>query len=227
MTDFFNKEMAERYDERNRKLAPISECLHFLMGLVLKELPPRSRVLCVGAGTGAEIVSLSQTFPEWTFVALEPSLSMLNVCRERIKDLGAAERCEFVHGYIHDLPNRAEFDAVVSLLVGHFIKRDDKLNFFRDMTARLRSGGYLIHAEISFDLDSAEFPSMLKNWEAVQSLMGATSESLASLPQQLKEVLSVLPPTEMEDLIRQSGVDKVVRFFQALMICGWYGKKGP
>lgn len=223
--DFFTKELAQRYDERNSKLFPISDCLHFLTSLVLKTLPARSRILCVGAGTGAEILSLAQTFPEWSFIALDPSAAMLDVCRERLSKAGVMERCELVHGYVQDLPPRSEFDAAISLLVAHFVRFEDRLSFFRHICDRLRSGGYLINAEISFDLDSPEFPSMLKNWESVQSLMGATPESLAALPQQMREILTVLPPNKTEDLIRQSGIRVPVRFFQALMICAWYGAK--
>ena len=223
--DHFNAEAARRYDERNSRLADISNCLHFLTTLVLKDLPPRSRVLCVGAGTGAEILALARTFPEWRFVALDPSLAMLDVCRERLEAAGFAARCEFVHGYARDLPRTPEFDAVMSILVGHFVGRTERLDFYRQMSDRLQAGGYLVNAEISFDLDSTEFPPMLKNWEALQSLMGATPESLAALPKLLREMLCVLPPIETEELIRQSGIKTPVRFFQALMICGWYGRK--
>lgn len=223
--DFFTEEAAQVYDEKNSKLLPISGCVHFLIGLILKDLPARARILCVGAGTGAEILTLSRTFPEWSFVALEPSLAMLNVCRERIESAGVADRCEFVHGYVQDLPGEPIFDAALSVFVAHFVAREERSKFFRHMTDRLRSDGYLINVEISFDLDSVEFPSMLKNWEAVQTLMGATPDSLATLPKQLKEVLTVIPPQETEALLRDSGIGCPVRFFQALMIHGWYGKK--
>ncbi|WP_413288389.1 class I SAM-dependent methyltransferase [Bdellovibrio sp. HCB337] len=223
--DFFNKEAAQKYDERNSKLSRISDCLHFLMGLALKDLPARSRVLCVGVGTGAEILSLAQAYPEWTFVALEPSLDMLNVCRERMKNAGLEDRCEFVHGYVQDLPRTQPFDAALSVLVAHFIKRDERLSFFQHMSSHLRTGGYLVNSEISFDLNSAEFPMMLKGWEQVQTMMGATPESLALLPTVLRETLTVLPPSETEALLRQSGISLPLRFFQAMMICGWYGKK--
>lgn len=225
-TDFFTKEHAERYDERNKKLAPISDSLHFLIRLVLESLPPQARVLSVGAGTGAEIISLAKAFPEWSFVAVEPSLSMINVCRERMERAGISDRCEFVHGFAQDLPLREDFDAVLAVLVGHFVKLDERLSFLKNLTDRLRPGGYLVNAEISFDLDSAESPSMLKNWESVQRLMGATPESLSALPRQLREVLTVLPPTESERLIRQAGISQPVRFFQAFMISAWYGIKG-
>lgn len=229
--DFFNKEVAQRYDERNSKLSDISDisdisdALHFLIGLILKDLPTRSRVLCVGAGTGAEILALSRLYSEWSFVAVEPSLSMLDVCRERLTEAGLADRCEFVHGYVQDLKSQPDFDVALSILVAHFVKREERIDFFGQMTQRLKSGGFLVNAEISFDLDSAEFPSILENWKAVQRLMGGTPESLALLPKQLREMLAVLPPAETENLLRQSGIGLPVRFFQAFLISGWYGRK--
>lgn len=224
VTDFFSKELAQQYDQRNSKLSRIADCLHFLMGLVLNDLPSDARVLCVGAGTGADIVALARTFPGWSFVGLEPSLNMLDVCRERIKAAGLENRCELVHGYIQDLPRKEPFDAVLSVLVAHFVRREERSDFFRNMTAHLRSGGSLVNAEISFDLDASEFPQMLKDWEQVQTLMGATPETLAQLPKQLRETLTVLPPSETESLLVQSGIHAPVRFFQAMMISAWHGK---
>jgi tRNA (cmo5U34)-methyltransferase len=225
MAHFSSKDVAEAYDAKNRKLAPIADAMHFLIRLVLQRLPARSRILCVGVGTGAEVFSLAEAFPEWTFLGLDPSAEMLEVCGERLKKAGMHERCELVQGYVQDLPAGETFDAAVSVLVGHFVKRDERLGFYRNMTSRLRSGGYLLDTEISFDLDSPEFPSMLKDWEQVQTLMGATATSLASLPTVLREMLAVLPPAEIESLLRQSGIAVPVRFFQAFMISGWYGQK--
>ncbi|HEY0963656.1 MAG TPA: class I SAM-dependent methyltransferase [Pseudomonadales bacterium] len=225
MPDFFPKEAAERYDERNSRLNRISDCLHFLTGLALQALPSDARVLCAGVGTGAELLYLARLFPRWTFVALDPSLPMLDVCRGRCTEAGIHERCEFVHGHVNDLPQGAQFDAALSILVAHFIPRAERPAFLQAMTQRLKPRGYLVTAEISCDLESAAFPPMLDTWKSVQTLMGATAESLAALPRQLREVLTVLPPEETEDLMRASGIDTPVRFFQAFMICGWYGQK--
>lgn len=225
MSHFFSKEMAEAYDARNSKLAPLADAMHFLIRLVLRRLPARSRILCVGVGTGAEMFSLAEAFPEWTFLGLDPSGEMLEVCGERLKKSGLQERCELVQGYVQDLPTGESFDAAVGVLVSHFVKRDERLAFYGNMASRLRGGGYLVDTEISFDLDSPEFPSALKDWEQVQTLMGATATSLASLPTVLRDVLAVLPPAEIESLLRQSGIAGPVRFFQAFMISGWYGQK--
>jgi tRNA (cmo5U34)-methyltransferase len=223
--DFFNKEVSLVYDELNNRLAPISECLYFMIGLILKDLPPQSKVLCVGVGTGAEILSLSKAFPGWTFVGVEPSAAMLEVCRERLKAAGVIERCELIHGYIQDAPMGEHFDVALSILVGHFVAKEDKLNFFQAINSRLRQMGILINAEISFDLDSKEFPAMLKCWGNLQALRGADSQALEALPQQLRETLSILPPKNAEQILRQSGVPSPVQFFQAFMIGAWFGKK--
>src|SRR5690606_2705147 len=129
-------------DERNSKLFKISEGLHFLITLALKDLPIDAKVLCVGAGTGAEILSLAKVYPHWKFVALEPSLSMLEVCRERLQEAGVADRCEFVHGYVQDLDSTLKFDAVLSILVAHFVKLDERLDFFKNMASLIKKNGY-------------------------------------------------------------------------------------
>jgi len=225
MPDFFNQEMAKRYDERNSKLAAISDYLHFLIRLVLADLPPRARILCVGVGTGAEIVSLAKVRPEWTFVGVDPSREMLEVCRARLAQEGVGERCELIHGYVQDTPEAPAFDAVLSVLVAHFIARAERRAFYANILQRLKPEGYFVSAEISADLDAAEFPAMLKNWEQVQALMGATPESLRNLDDTLRNALSVLPPSETVALWRESGFSAPVQFFQAFMISGWYARK--
>ena len=225
MTDFFNQDMAKRYDEINSKLSAISDSLHFLARLVLADLPSRARILCVGVGTGAEILSLAKARPDWTFVGVDPSKEMLEVCRSRLAHEGLSERCELIHGYVQDAPEGAAFDAVLSILVAHFIPRVERQGLYSNVFKRLKSDGYFVSAEISADLDAPEFPEMLKNWEQVQTLMGATPESLENLPCTLRNALSVLSPAETIALWRESGFAAPIPFFQAFMIRGLYARK--
>jgi tRNA (cmo5U34)-methyltransferase len=224
-SDHFSGAAARSYDERNKALSPIADCMHFLIGLVLKDLPDKAHVLCVGVGTGAEILSLSKLYPHWTFVGVDPSASMLEVCAERLQAAGVLDRCELFHGFVQDLPEGEKFDAALSVLVAHFVKREERLSYFGNMTRRLKRGGTLVNTELSFDLASAETAPMIENWKHVQALMGVGPEALVNLPQLMKEKLSVLPPAETEDILRGSGVAMPVRFFQAFMMCGWYGTK--
>jgi len=218
--NFFNQEMADAYDRRNSALAPISDSLHFLTRLVLADLPADARVLCVGVGTGAEILSLARAYPGWSFVGVDPSDEMLAVGRHRLEQAGMLDRCELIRGYVQDAP-RDGFDAAVSLLVAHFVKREDRHAFYSAIHDRLRSGGCFVSAEISGDLDAPEFPDMLEDWKRIQVLMGATPESLAKLGATMRDVLSVLPPAETEALWKAAGFPTPIPFFQAFMIRGW------
>jgi tRNA (cmo5U34)-methyltransferase len=218
---FFDRDVADAYDRRNNALTPISDNLHFLLRLVLAELPLEARVLCVGVGTGAEILSLATAYPSWFFVGIDPSAEMLSVGRRRLEQAGVMHRCELVHGYVEDAPPEA-FDAVVSLLVAHFIKSERRPAFYTAIYDRLKSGGRFASAEMSCDLDSPEFPAMLEDWKKVQTLMGATPQSLANLDGMMREALGVLPPEETEALWRAAGFVNPIAFFQAFMIRGWH-----
>jgi tRNA (cmo5U34)-methyltransferase len=59
----FDESHAAAYDERFAKLAPMQDALHLVTQLALAELPADARVLCVGAGTGAELVHLAGALP--------------------------------------------------------------------------------------------------------------------------------------------------------------------
>lgn len=219
--NFFDRNVADAYDHRNHALAPISNNLHFLLRLVLADLPADARVLCVGVGTGAEILSLATTCPGWTFVGVDPSAEMLSVGRRRLEQAGVIDRCELVQGYVEDAPS-GPFDAVVSLLVAHFIKREDRPAFYAAIYDRLRSGGRFASAEISGDLDAPEFPVMLEDWKHIQMLMGATPQSLTNLGDMMRQALGVLPMGETEALWRAAGFAMPIPFFQAFMIRGWH-----
>lgn len=222
---FFNQEAAAAYDRRNAALKPISDALHFLMRLALVDVPERARVLCVGVGTGAEILSLAQARPGWTFVGVDPSAEMLDVGRHRLEQAGVMDRVELIHGYVDDVTETG-FDVVVALLVAHFILRPERPAFYDAIHARLKPGGRFVSAEISGDLGGPEAAAMLADWTQVQTLMGATPESLAKLPAVLRDMLGVVPPAETEALWRQAGFAVPVPFFQAFMIRGWHAVRG-
>lgn len=74
---FFGEAQAATYDERFANLAPLRQAQDLLARAVLSALPDDARILCVGAGTGAEALSLGAAFPRWRFMAVEPSGPML------------------------------------------------------------------------------------------------------------------------------------------------------
>lgn len=226
VANYFNKNTSEGYDERAQRTGSINDNLHFLIRLILQALPEDARILCVGVGTGAEIVRLAQVFPQWRFTGVDPSESMLDVCRKRLRESGVAARCELIHGYLADVGETQAFDAILCLLVAHFLKDPaQRQALFDGMARRLKPDGYLVHAEISFDLDSPEFDDIIGTWLAMHRCAGATDESLAATPRLLRETIAVLPPAATEQLLRNSGFPLPIQFFQSLLIRAWYSRK--
>lgn len=87
----FDQKVADSYDKQTALWAG-REALFSFMRLILSELPADARILCVGAGTGTEIIALAQAFPQWQFTAVEPAPAMLDVCRRKAEESGIAPR---------------------------------------------------------------------------------------------------------------------------------------
>ncbi|KAF0095841.1 MAG: Methyltransferase type 11 [Puniceicoccaceae bacterium 5H] len=226
VSHFFDRKAAAAYDEKAQKVGAINDNLHLLIRLTLSSLPEDARLLCVGVGTGGEILRLAEQHPGWRFIGVEPSESMLEVCRGRLEEAGALERCELVHGYLADLPRGEGFDAALCLLVTHFIKdRSERQQMLADMGAHLKPGGFLINADISFDTASPAFAPMLETWKAMHLASGADPAKLDQSIRTMQEHVDILPPGSIEDMLRQSGFPTPVRFFQSLLIHGWYSRK--
>ena len=114
-------QQAAGYDKQWARMAPIRDGLHFLLESVFADLPTDARILCVGAGTGAELAYLARTFPRWSFTAVDPSGAMLDLCRQRAKTEGYSSRCYFHEGYLDSLPTQDRHDGATCFLVSQFI----------------------------------------------------------------------------------------------------------
>ena len=224
-TIVFDKERASSYDAQYAKLAPISQALHLLMRVVLSELPAEAQVLCVGVGTGAEMLSLAQEFPQWQFTAVEPAAPMLAVCRKRAEDAGIADRCTFHEGYLDTLPATPPFDAATAILVSHFIVDSEaQRGFYRKIAARLCPDGFLVSAALVSD-PAAASPALLDVWMQMQKYSGVAAEQREAMRGGYGKTFAAQMPHEVEDIIESGGFTPPVQFFQALMIHGWYAKR--
>jgi tRNA (cmo5U34)-methyltransferase len=224
----FDQERASSYDQRIAKLAPIIDAIHLLIGIILSELPADARILCVGAGTGSELIYLAQTFPQWQFTALEPAKPMLDICRQRAQDSGIISRCTFHEGYLDSLPASQSFDAATCLLVSHFIMQpEERRNFFSQIASRLRPNGYLVSSDIVSDMSTSAYQNLLEVWVQMLRYSEMPAEEVEKFRASYGRDVAVLPPFEVQSIIGSSGFNTPVLFFQALLIHAWYAKKIP
>lgn len=223
--DSFGKDRAKFYDQNNIHLMPIFENLYYLIKILLSEISPNSKILCVGVGTGNEIIELAEAFPKFTFVAVDPSISMLEACQDKLQRLNLLDRCKLIHGYIEDVPETHEFDAALCLLVLHHVSLEDRIKIIAGISKRLKSAGYFIFAEISIDFSTSTFEDIIEKWKSLIRISGSPEEKIQNLPSMMKEHLSIQAPLEVERMLVTCGFSIYVQFFQALLIRAWYARK--
>ncbi|NVB40961.1 class I SAM-dependent methyltransferase [Pseudenhygromyxa sp. WMMC2535] len=220
----FDEAHAARYDEQFRPLAAFRDALHLVTQLALDEAPAQARVLCVGAGTGAEVLELAPIFPGWQFTAVDTSEPMLARCRARLVEAGLESRCELHAGTLDSLPPRDEpFDVATAVLVSHFLVDEGaRRAFFRGIAERMRPGAPLIFADLAADALDGE---LMQLWKRAWRHAGATDEAVAGMVESIGESFAVLAPGEIETLVAESGFGQPVRVFQALCMHGWLARR--
>lgn len=224
----FGKEHAAAYDARFAKLAAMRDALHLLTGAVFADLPAAARILCVGAGTGQELIYFARKFPRWHFTAVEPSAPMLEVCRRKAEECGVTSRCDFHEGYLDSLPPSAAFDAATSLLVSQFILAPDaRAGFFRAIAERLRPGGYLVSADLASDTASPTYQSLLEVWIRLMRETGSAPEQLEKMRVTYGRDVAVLPLEQVSSIIASGGFETPVLFLQTCLIHAWYAQRTP
>lgn len=221
----FDQQHAATYDEGWAPLAPLRDSLHLQMALVLHDLPSDARVLCVGVGTGAELLALAARFPGWRFVAIDPSAPMLDVCRRKAAAAGIADRCEFHAALLHDLPKVTGFHAVTSILVSQFITDwSQRVAFFRDIAQRLFPGGWMVTADLGL-LPEEQHASLIRVWQQMMRFVGATEDQLNAMLEAYKRDVAIISPADMMALLREAGFANPVVFSQSLLIHAWYAQR--
>lgn len=221
-------QQAATYDQQWAKLAPFRDGISLLMASIFEPLPHNSRMLCVGAGTGAEIHFLAQRFPAWTFVAVEPSAGMVAAAKLRAEQHGYIDRCTFHVGYTESLPPCAPFDCATSLLVSQFLLDPrERTKFFEGIASRLKPGGILVTSDLASDTQSPAYASLLEVWLRTMAGAAVPPERVEQMRAAYERDVSILPVQSVEAIIANGGFAAPVRFFQAGLIHGWYGQRLP
>lgn len=216
------------YDQQWAKLAAFRDGMHLLLGSLFCRLPRHASMLCVGAGTGAEIHALATRFPGWTFTAVEPSSGMVAAARRRAEMHGYADRCTFHIGYLDTLPGSGLFDCATSLLVSQFILDTRKRTaFFRGIADRLKGGGVLASSDLASDVTTDEYRSLLDVWLRTMAASDVPAERVQQMQDAYARDVAILAPARVADIIAAGGFEKPVQFYQAGLIHAWYSHRLP
>ncbi|WP_428242095.1 class I SAM-dependent methyltransferase [Gynuella sp.] len=219
-------QQAKGYDTQWAKTSPIQNCLHLLLQSMFAGLPVDARVLCVGVGTGVELMGLAEQHPQWQFTLVEPSSAMLDVCRERVEKKGFRDRCHFHEGFLESLSVSNSHDAATCFLVSQFILEPTARSaFFQEIADRLKPGALLASSDLSSDIESSEYATLLPFWMDMISSVDITSENLERVRHAYANDVAVLAAQKVEQIIKSGGFESPVQFFQAGLIRAWLSKR--
>lgn len=219
-------QQAAGYDERWAGMAPIRDALYLLLDSLFAGLPDDARILCVGVGTGAELAHLAERFPGWHFTAVDPSGTMLDLCRQRAAQGGFLARCHFHQGYLNTLPAEPNHHGATCFLVSQFLLEAHlRIAFFQEIARRLVPGGLLANADLASDIDSPAYEALLRSWMTLMSAAGVSPEMLERARAAYSRDVAILPAPRVAGMLEVAGFATPVQFFQAGLMHGWLGAR--
>ena len=222
----FNRERAASYDKHTDLWISARDAMFTFMRLIFADLPDDAHILCVGVGTGTELISLAQHFPDWRFTAVEPAPAMLDVCRQKVEENGLTSRCTFHEGFLDSLPTTEPFDGATCLLVSHFFNQSEqRCDFFRQISSRLKPGAILISSDLMLGQSPPVYESLFEVWVKMLGGSGWSEEQINGLRTAYGRDIAKLMAPQVESIIEAGGFETPVLFFQTLFICAWFSRR--
>jgi len=186
----------------------------------------QARVIVVGAGgTAGEIIATAQLEPKWSFVAIDPSLPMLDLARTHLIDAEVSDRVETVLGAVSDLDPSPAFDAALMIGVLHHLPGDAaKQDILAQISMRLKRAAPLIIA--GNYRTYASQPLLMAAWANRWRMKGAEPEEVRS---KMGKILQGAEPPKSEEavisLLTDSGFEDPIRFFTSLFWGAWLARR--
>jgi len=209
----FDKQAAG-YNKQWARTAPINNALYLLLESVFADLPSDARILCVGVGTGKELIHLADKFPGWRFTAVEPSGAMLDVCRHQAEEAGISSRCDFHEGYLDSLPTGKTYDGATCFLVSQFIlEKEARSTFFQQIANRLKPGGILASSDLSGEMGTESFEALFRVWFNMMSAADASLEWMDKMKAAYEKDVAILPTAAVAAIIEAGGFETPVGIF--------------
>lgn len=227
----FDKSRADEYGRQSRIALAGYDACHELCACMLAasaldaEAP---RVLVVGAGgTAGEIIAAARLEPSWTFVAVGPSPSMMDVARAHIAEAGLHDRVEFFTGSLRETADATSFNAAIMIGVLHHIQGElAKRDLMNELAKRLKVGAPLVLAG-NYRAYSSE-PLLLAAWAQRWRMHGAGPDEVRA---KMDRILEGAEPPRSEEavvaLLAETGFETPLRFFSSLFWGAWITRRAP
>ncbi|MBB3605673.1 tRNA (cmo5U34)-methyltransferase [Mycolicibacterium sp. BK556] len=210
------------YAERVAQMVPAYRDIHRLATVLIDERAPSdARILVLGAGGGLETKAFAEAQPGWTFDAVDPAATMLDLAAQNLGPHAARVRMH--HGYIDDAPP-GPFAAATSLLTLHFLPYEQRRDTAAQVRQRLVPGAPFVVAHLSFpQSDDAERELWMGRHVANLVAAGIDPDDVVKARNAITTDVPVLSPEQDRAVLLEAGFTGVTEFFSAFTFRGWVG----
>lgn len=216
--DFNSQYVVDGYDQHIRKLIPGYEVVHRqILALLKVHVPVNANILIIGAGTGYELGYLLQHFPKSRFTVTELSATMLEKAQAYVAPWNVDNRVQFVLGQHHELCDAPKFDAVLSILVTHFIPFEQKLEFLQSARKCLNTTGLFL----TFDLVQFKTEADASILKQMCELNGLSASQTEAMLDRMQDDFFVLSEQQTHAHLLHAGFKQIERFCQILSYQGY------
>lgn len=220
--DFNSQLVVGGYDEHIRKLIPGYELVHQQIQSILKlQLQENAHVLIIGCGTGYELNYLLAAHPNCTFTVTELSENMLNQARQNIQAKGQEHRVNFVLGSHTDFEVSQTFDAVLCILVTHFIEQGAKPLFLAKAFELLKPHGIFL----SFDLMQSQSRVEQTILPQFCQAQGLTQNQADKMMQRMSDDFELISQADYQTLLKKIGFEQIYCFSQIFSYAAYWAMK--
>lgn len=218
-------ERAKVYDEEIEGIIPGYEALHDLSHHILKSsLPDDAYVLVGGSGTGKEAIEYAIENPHWKITGFDIAEEMVKKAASKVEQQGLSSRIELIHGGVSDIMQE-NFDGATSLLVAHFIPREQKREFISEISFRLKPGAKFIIADVCDDESSEKFQDFITAWESFQ-LKSREKKDVEEMLGHVRKDLNYITVDQTIDMLTSCKFTKIYHFWKSLLVNGFVMEKG-
>ena len=175
----------------------------------------------VGCGTGKMAEAAFAGFDIKRFVFADSSSKMIEIARERFGET----KSEFNLCNILDLPYVNEFDVITSVMVNHYLRKEDKILALKKYYASLNENGIYIGFENFLPFSEEGKQLGLEKWKAFQLHRGKTREECEEHINRFGVSYFPITLSEHLEILKSAGFDAAEVFWVSNLQSGVYGIK--
>ncbi len=119
-------------------------------------------ILDLGSGNGNITAQLIPYFPNATFILIDASAEMIDLCRYQFKEYDIV----YVNKYFKDfLFKKESYDLIVAGFSLHHCDENEKQSIFNNINNSLKKGGVFSYSDLMISKTNPDHPILLEKWK--------------------------------------------------------------